>query len=94
MWCKTCRIETNEELCPICGSVTIEDLPTEVYWCAHCAVPVIQVENQADKDDLPTGQRYIHHRKRGSNVLKKFKADRITGGVAAYTFLRMSTMEA
>lgn len=31
MWCKTCRIETNEELCPICGSVTIEDLPIEVY---------------------------------------------------------------
>ena len=53
MWCKTCRIETNEELCPICGSVTIEDLPTEVYWCAHCAVPVIQVENQADKGFCP-----------------------------------------
>ena len=52
MWCKTCRIETNEELCPICGSVTIEDLPTEVYWCAHCAVPVIQVENQADKGEI------------------------------------------
>lgn len=26
MWCKTCNIETNEELCPVCGSVTIEDM--------------------------------------------------------------------
>lgn len=40
--------------------------------------------------DSPTGQRYIHHRERGSKVLlfvREFKADRITGGAAAYTFL-------
>ena len=38
----------------------------------------------------PTGQRYIHHRERGSKVLlfvREFKADRITGGAEAYTFL-------
>lgn len=53
MWCKTCNIETNEELCPVCGSMTIEDLPTEVYWCAHCEVPIIQVATQADKGFCP-----------------------------------------
>ena len=40
--------------------------------------------------DSPTGQRYIHHREWGSKVLlfvREFKADRITGGAAAYTFL-------
>ena len=40
--------------------------------------------------DSPTGQRYIHHRERGSKVLlfvREFKADRITGGAEAYTFL-------
>ena len=40
--------------------------------------------------DSPTGQRYIHHRERGSRVLlfvREFKADRITGGAEAYTFL-------
>jgi len=40
--------------------------------------------------DSPTGQRYIHHRERGSKVLlfvREFKVDRITGGAAAYTFL-------
>lgn len=40
--------------------------------------------------DSPTGQRCIHHRERGSKVLlfvREFKADRITGGAAAYTFL-------
>ena len=40
--------------------------------------------------ESPTGQRYIHHRERGSKVLlfvREFKADRITGGAEAYTFL-------
>ena len=38
----------------------------------------------------PTGQRYIHHREKGSRVLlfvREFKADRITGGAEAYTYL-------
>lgn len=38
----------------------------------------------------PTGQRYIHHRERGSKVLlfvREFKTDHITGGAEAYTFL-------
>ena len=40
--------------------------------------------------DSPTGQRYIHHRERGSKVLlfvREFKSDRINGRAAAYTFL-------
>ncbi len=40
--------------------------------------------------DSPTGQRYIHHQERGSKVLlfvREFKADRVTGGAEAYTFL-------
>ena len=40
--------------------------------------------------DSPTGQRYIHHGERGCKVLlfvREFRADRITGGAAAYTFL-------
>lgn len=41
-------------------------------------------------DTSPTGQRYIHHRERGSRVLlfvREFKTDRITGGAQAYTYL-------
>ena len=41
-------------------------------------------------DTSPTGQRYIHHRERGSRVLlfvREFKSDRVTGGAEAYTFL-------
>lgn len=49
MWCKNCNIETNEEMCPICGEKTVEDYPTEVYWCDNCRVPVMQEVNQADK---------------------------------------------
>lgn len=41
-------------------------------------------------ENSPTGQRYIHHRERGSKILlfvREFKTDRITGGAEAYTFL-------
>ena len=37
----------------ICGAITIEDLPVEVYWCNNCCVPVIQTTNQADKGICP-----------------------------------------
>lgn len=53
MWCRNCNIETNEEECPICGEKTIEDLPTEVYWCKTCKIPIIQTINQADKGICP-----------------------------------------
>lgn len=53
MWCTQCNIETNDTVCPICGAITIEDLPVEVYWCNNCCVPVIQTTNQADKGICP-----------------------------------------
>jgi len=40
--------------------------------------------------DSPTGQRYIHHRNKGTKVLlfvREFKSDRITNGAEAYTYL-------
>lgn len=53
MWCKNCNIETNEENCPVCGSVTIEDLPTKIYWCKNCKTPIIQTINQPDEGVCP-----------------------------------------
>ena len=53
MWCKNCNIETNEEKCPICEEETVEDYPTEVYWCGECRIPVMQEVNQADKGICP-----------------------------------------
>ena len=41
-------------------------------------------------ENSPTGQRYIHHREQGSRVLlfvREFKADRVSGGAEAYTYL-------
>ena len=41
-------------------------------------------------DSSPTGQRYIHHREKGSKILlfvREFKKDKITGGVEPYTYL-------
>ncbi|SFO76258.1 phosphoadenosine phosphosulfate reductase [Acidaminococcus fermentans] len=62
MWCKNCNIETNEKTCPICGEKTIEDIPTEVYWCDKCHVPVMQEITQADKGVCPrcgTPMKYL-----------------------------------
>ena len=53
MWCRNCNVETNEEYCPICGELTVGDLPVEVYWCKHCNTPIIQVKNQIDKGICP-----------------------------------------
>ena len=53
MWCNNCNIETNDNICPLCGAQTIEDLPVEIYWCDHCRTPIIQTASQADKGTCP-----------------------------------------
>ena len=53
MWCKNCNVETNEGVCPICGKITVEDIPVEVYWCKECKTPVVQNVNQADRGICP-----------------------------------------
>lgn len=57
MWCKTCNIETNEVVCPICHNATVEDIPVEIYWCNSCKTPIIQELTQADKGICPICQR-------------------------------------
>ena len=52
--------------------------------CFHWQSQSTTAENSA------TGQRYIHHREKGSRVLlfvREFKADARFGGAAAYTYL-------
>lgn len=46
-------METKELTCPVCGSSTTEDVPSEVFWCKKCRIPVIQAENQADSGVCP-----------------------------------------
>ncbi|TYZ24655.1 phosphoadenosine phosphosulfate reductase domain-containing protein [Selenomonas ruminis] len=53
MWCKNCKIETLDKKCPVCGSTTIEDIPTEIYYCRHCQTPVIKYVNDSQKEDCP-----------------------------------------
>ncbi len=53
MWCRTCNIETHAEICPVCGSATVEDIPVEVQWCSHCLIPIITTFNQPDKNVCP-----------------------------------------
>lgn len=53
LWCRNCNIETNADVCPVCGAATAEDLPVEVHWCPHCRVPIIYLVSQPDKGTCP-----------------------------------------
>ena len=53
MWCRKCNMETNGKVCPVCGTETVDDLPTQVYWCKECQAPIIYNTNAADKGVCP-----------------------------------------
>ena len=53
MWCKSCCRETQSDICEICGDATVAEIPSEVYWCPHCNVPLIKSLNSADKNECP-----------------------------------------
>ena len=49
MWCEHCHHETGAERCELCGNMTEPVVPTEVYWCSHCRIPIIKDVNALDK---------------------------------------------
>lgn len=53
MWCKRCNMETNANICPVCGETTVEDLPIEIYWCGQCSIPIINTKTQPNKGFCP-----------------------------------------
>ena len=53
MWCKNCKVEINEEICPVCGTKADLDIPVEIYWCDHCKIPLIRFVNDVSKDQCP-----------------------------------------
>ena len=61
MWCMKCNIETNETLCPVCGTETTEDIPVEIYWCKECATPIIHLSSAADKGICPICNQKTHY---------------------------------
>ena len=65
--------------------------PTTMYNDYSISDELFHWQSQSTTaENSPTGQRYIHHKERGSRVLlfvREFKADRITGGAEAYTYL-------
>ena len=65
--------------------------PTTMYNDYSINDTLFHWQSQSTTSDTsPTGQRYIHHREKGSKILlfvREFKSDRITNGAAAYTYL-------
>lgn len=65
--------------------------PTTMYNDYSISESLFHWQSQSTTaENSPTGQRYIHHKERGSKVLlfvREFKSDRVTGGAEAYTYL-------
>lgn len=53
MWCKNCNRETENEKCELCGGVTEQDIPYEIFWCDECKVPIIKAANSIDRNICP-----------------------------------------
>ena len=53
MWCKECRRETQQTVCEICGKVTEEGIPVEIYRCSCCNIPIIRSANDIDRFTCP-----------------------------------------
>ena len=49
MWCKHCEKESFGSICAICGETTEIDVPTIVYWCDDCNIPLIHKANDRSK---------------------------------------------
>lgn len=47
MYCTKCNRHTDNERCPECGGLTIEQAPHAVFWCDSCNIPLIDVPNQS-----------------------------------------------
>lgn len=65
--------------------------PTTMYQDYSINETLFHWQSQSTTaENSMTGQRYIHHKERGSKVLlfvREFKTDRLSGGAAAYTYL-------
>lgn len=65
--------------------------PTTLYNDYSISESLFHWQSQSTTAETSlTGQRYIHHRERGSRVLlfvREFKTDRLSGGAEAYTYL-------
>lgn len=46
MYCVKCDRHTDSEVCPECGSKTVEVAPHAIYWCSNCRIPVIHTPGQ------------------------------------------------
>lgn len=53
LWCKHCEKESFSEICEICGEATEMDIPTMVYWCDDCNVPLIHKATDRNKGTCP-----------------------------------------
>lgn len=53
MWCRHCNREAFSDTCDLCGNSTEYDLPSEIYWCDNCNIPIIKLVNERGKEICP-----------------------------------------
>lgn len=50
MWCVSCRQETDNATCPLCGEETCEEALRVVFWCDVCNVPVLHTNDSSSTE--------------------------------------------
>ena len=61
MWCKACNKIVYDKICPTCGGCAQDDIPTEVYWCDTCCIPIIKNVTDIDKASCPICGSQTHY---------------------------------
>ena len=88
MWCKVCNMETNEKICPVCETKTVEDIRTEIHSWKNCKIPIIFEVNQIDKGVCPVCSSKTKYMTR--DIRPVFPEERLLMelilGVAPYTY--------
>ncbi|MBO8159628.1 phosphoadenosine phosphosulfate reductase family protein [Thermosyntropha sp.] len=50
MWCKNCHTEVYGDVCVFCGGQVEQEVPTEIFWCDRCKVPIVYRANDVKKN--------------------------------------------
>ena len=68
MWCKTCNKIVYDKVCPTCGGIAQEDVPTEVFWCEHCNVPIIKEVLRSAVIFIHKFEKFVYRRERYRHI--------------------------
>ena len=80
MWCKVCQNETENKVCDVCGTLTVSDVPMEIYYCSNCKIPIIRFTSELKKREKCSCCGKVLKRM-ASDVRPVFPMERMLAGI-------------